>query len=289
MFLRPWPRIVALIEYWAFWGGLSGLFLAVALPDARADIGLGGLGLDPNSLISPDVIKALVSFVGFGTQHRPYEPATPLGLVVGLDFSLEVTLFKVPDSLFTSLSAVGLPASSPVPSLPIPKIHLHKGFGDYVDLGGSLLYLPSNWIVGTDVKIVLVQGEEGPTYAFRVCYTYTSLSFDGISLNSHTLSPQLLVSRQMDFADPYMGVAFEYVTGSVGATLTVPQGLVGSIPPGLTVPPYVYQSPIVSDYGAYAFGGVSLKVPRSGLRITVEGSYNTAGESTMGTKFGFTF
>jgi hypothetical protein len=270
---------------------ISALLLGVSAfsRQAGADIGLGALGIDPNSLISPDVIKSLVSFIGFGVQHRPYEPATPLGVSVGLDFSLEVTLFKVPDSLFSSLSAIGAPASSPLPSLPIPKIHLHKGFGDYVDIGGSILYLPSNWIVGGDVKIVLVQGEEGPTYAARLCYTYTDLSFNGISLTTHTISPQLLVSRQMEFADPYLGVALEYVTGSVNATLTIPSDIQGQIPAGITVPPYTYNSPVVTNYGAYAFGGVSLKIPRSGLRITIEGSYNTAGESTMGTKAGFTF
>jgi len=272
------------------WGGFFWLLLASDLPEARADIGLGALGIDPNSILSPDVIKSLISFIGFGTQHRPYEPATPLGVAVGVDVSLEVTMFKVPDSLFSSLSAVGAPASSPLPSLPIPKLHLHKGFGDYVDIGGSIFYLDSNWIVGGDVKVVLLQGEEGPTVAARLCYTYTDLGSNGLEVSTHTYSPQILVSRQLEFADPYLGVGFEYVTGTVSGTLTAQSlGLGGLLPAGTTGPSFPYNPPGQSDYGAYAFGGVSLRIPHSGLRITLEGSYNTAGESTMGTKVGFTF
>src|SRR4051812_35719941 len=120
---------------------LCGILMILSPALAQADIGFGSLGIDSNSLISTDVIKALVGFIGFGTQHRPYEPATPLGLAVGLDFSIEATLFKVPDGLFSSLSAVGAPSSSPLPSLPIPKIHLHKGFGELLDAGGSFFYL----------------------------------------------------------------------------------------------------------------------------------------------------
>ena len=268
----------------ALLGCLSGLFFVAACPQARgAGFDLGSLGIDPTSLGSPAVVKALVGLIAFGTQHRPYEPATPLGLVLGLDFSLEVTLFKIPDDLFNSLSATGAPAASPLPSLPIAKLHLHKGFGDFVDLGGSIFYLPQTWVVGSDLKIVVLQGEEGPTFAARFCYTYTSLTFNGISMSTHTYSPQFLMSRQMEFADPYLGTALELATGSANATVNVPVDTAG------TTVPVALSTPSVWVYGAYAFGGVSLRIPRSGLRVTLEGSYNTAGTSTMGTKIGFTF
>lgn len=274
-------------------GSVSAFVGAAAQPEARADFSLGSLGLSANSLISPDVVKSLVGLTGFGLQHRPYEPATPLGVAVGIDFSLEVTLFKIPDSLFTSLSALGAPATSPIPALPIAKLHLHKGMGDFVDIGGSIFYLPGNWIVGADAKFVFLQGEEGPTYAFRFCYTYVDMNISGsegsFNLTTTTYSPQLVVSRQMDFADPYMGVALEYARGGGSGTITVPANLIGPIPAGVTIPPIPYDSPTETAFGAYAFGGVSLRVPRTGVRVTIEGSYNTAGESTMGTKVGFTF
>src|SRR5947209_5688060 len=99
------------------------LFALFMSASALADSGLSGLGIDANSLVSPDVVKAMVKFIGFGTMHRPYEPATPLGVAVGLDLSFELTLFKVPEDLFTALSAVGAPSASPLPSLPVFKLH----------------------------------------------------------------------------------------------------------------------------------------------------------------------
>lgn len=278
-------RIIALAAF------LSAVCALVATPAARADLGFGALGISADSLISSDVVKSLVSLIAFGGQHRPYEPATPLGMAVGLDFSLELTLFKIPDDLFANLSSVGAPSKSPIPAAPMPKLHLHKGMGEFVDLGGSILYYPSNWIVGGDIKVVLVQGEEGPTYAIRFCYTYTSVSFDGITASTKVYSPQFLLSRQMEFADPYIGVALEYATGEVNASVPgekfLPSGV--TLPPGVTLPAVQFSATAPAVYGAYAFGGVSLRIPRSGLRLTLEGSYNTAGESTMGTKVGFTF
>lgn len=263
--------------------------LLLAPSRARADVGFGGFGFDPNTLVSDAVVKSLVNFVAFGTQDRPYEPATPLGLAVGLDFSIEATLFKIPDDFFQALSSVGIPfPGSPIPSLPIAKLHLHKGLSDFFDIGGSFFYLSGSKILGVDGKIVLIQGEEGPTYAFRFCYTYSDISFNGINASTKTFSPQLLMSRQMDFADPYIGVAGEYALGAVDASVTVPPDISGSIPPGVTIPP-VSLHKTATAYGAFAFGGVSLRVPRSGLRLTVEGSYNTAGTSSMGAKVGFTF
>src|SRR4051794_7407887 len=82
---------------------------------------LGGIpfDLDPDSLVSSDVVNAIVNLVGVGFQHRPYDPATPLGVAVGVDFSVEATLVKVPDSFFSSLASSGFPlGASPIPSLP---------------------------------------------------------------------------------------------------------------------------------------------------------------------------
>ena len=256
---------------------LALVFATSSAHEARAD-GLSSLGIDANSLVSSDVVKALVTFVGFGTQHRPYEPATPLGLVAGVDLSLEVTLFKVPDSLLDSMSSMGSPASASLRSLPIPKLHFHKGLGDLLDIGSSLFYVQGNWLVGADAKFVLSRPEEGPTFAFRFCFSYSDLNFSSIQASTKTFSPQLLLSRQMAFADPYLGIAFEYARGDVKTTVSPVAGTSIEIAP-----------PAASDIGGYAFGGVSLRIPRSGMRMTLEGSYNTAGTSTMGTKLGFTF
>jgi len=269
------------------------LLLAVAgslcvAPRAHA-LGELPIGLDPNSLVSDDIVNAVVGLIGIGFQHRPYEPATPLGLMVGMDLSVEATLVKIPDSFFATLAANGAgSASAPIPSLPMARLHLHKGFGEFVDLGGSALVILGNKILGGDAKVVFLQGEEGPTYAFRFCYTYVDLSFSGVNVSTKTYAPQLLMSRQMDFADPFLGVGLEYSTGALDGSRTpdAPAGVV--LPPGVTMPTVTIHKTGIA-YGGQVFGGVSLRIPRSGLRMTIEGSYNTAGTSTLGLKSGFTF
>jgi hypothetical protein len=268
--------------------GFAAAFLSVlgASASARAiTLDFAALGVDPNSLIDESVRKSLTSTIGFGTQHRPYEPASPLGVSVGLDASVEVTLFKIPESLFENLSALGFPSSSPLPALPVAKLHLHKGFGERFDLGGSFFYLQSNWLIGGDAKITLVQGEEGPTWAFRFCYSYTSVAFSPILMSTKVFSPQLLVSRKMEFADPYLGIALAYARGSI--SLELPSDVASQLPTSVAVAPYEYS--VAQAYTGYVFGGVSLRIPHSGLRMTVEGAYDIGGIHTMGTKIGFTF
>lgn len=268
-------------------GLFTGLFsvLGASSPARAITLDFAALGVDPDTLIDSSVRTSLTKTIGFGTQHRPYEPATPLGVAVGLDLSVEVTLFKIPDALFESLSTFGLPSSSPLPALPVAKLHLHKGFGERFDLGGSFFYLQSNWLVGGDAKITLVQGEEGPSWAFRFCYSYASVAFSPILLSTHAFSPQILVSRKMEFADPYLGIALAYGRGTI--SLELPADAASQLPPTVEVTPYEFS--VAQAYSGYAFGGVSLRIPHSGLRMTVEGAYDIGGIHTLGTKIGFTF
>lgn len=267
---------------WALW--------SLAPPSARADFS-GFPEVDVNSLVSDEVVDALVNLVGTGFQHRPYEPATPQGLSVGADVSVEATLIKIPDGFFDALASLGggggSLGGSGVQALPLPRLHLHKGFGDRLDIGVSGIWLSGSKVLGTDAKIVLLQAEEGPTWAFRFCYTYSDISIEGINISAKSFAPQLLVSRQMEFADPYLGVGLVYATGAIDADVS---GQVASqVPAGLPVPAIGALHKTSTAYGGMAFGGISLKVPRSGLRVTVEMSYNSAGTSTLGAKAGFNF
>ncbi|MGK5085807.1 hypothetical protein WDW37_21165, partial [Bdellovibrionota bacterium FG-1] len=102
-----------------------------------------------------------------------------------------------------------------------------------------------------------------------------------------TFSPQLLVSRQMEFADPYLGIAYSYATGVADADIV---GIINSVTGvGTETIPLPSLHKTGSAQGAMAFGGISLKLPRSGARMTLEFSYSTAGTNTLGTKIGMAF
>jgi hypothetical protein len=268
--------------------GKKALFCALFLlrgPSAFAALGGLPFDLDPGSLVSDDVIHQVVRMVGLGMDHRAYEGATPLSLnsQAGFDVGLEATLVKVPDTLFTALESSGFAGgASPVPSLPVGKLNLHKGMGDFVDVGGSFFYLSRIKVFGGDIKVNVFRSDEGPTFAFRFSYTYADMKVTEINISTKTFTPQLLLSKRMDFAEPYLGVGAQYTTGVVDAVIPSPVPL----PPGVEIPAVKKTG---KAYGGLVFGGVSLRMPHAGLRITIEGAYASAGTSALGTKVGFSF
>jgi hypothetical protein len=262
---------------------LALLALAAATPrPARA---LGLLPFDPSLLADSSqadaVLKPIIKTVGIYGDHRPYEPATPLGIHAGVDISVEATLVKLPDDLLALQGNSSSATAVPLPSL---KLHLHKGLGEFVDIGGSMIMLSGSHIYGADLKVVIAQPAEGPTWALRLCYASTSLALTGISfdtlsvsgnISTSTLTPQILISRELDFADPYLGIGYEYVQGSASVTPPAP------------IPTQQLGSATASSF--MAFTGVSIRIPRTGVRLTLEGSYSSAGMDTLGTKIGFSF
>ncbi|MBI3534583.1 MAG: hypothetical protein HY072_03735 [Deltaproteobacteria bacterium] len=124
------------------------------------------------------------------------------------------------------------------------------------------------------MQVTVYQPSEGPTYAIRLCYAASSLGF----AKTKTLSPQVLVSRRVNFADPYLGVSFQYTLGSIEIPIELEDGTqVGTLK----------GTEHASAWNAFL--GIQLKAPNLGLQLTLEGSYSTVGMHTLGTKFGFSF
>jgi hypothetical protein len=243
-----------------------------------------GLPLDPSSfsnlpqLLQQEVVNPFVETVGLVVEQRPYEPATPLGGALGLDFGIEATLVRFPDEFRTALAEAGLNTSADsIQALPMAKLDVHKGLGDYFDVGGSAILYRGYRVLGVDAKAVVYNPEEGVTAALRLCYAWSDMDF----IQTRTLTPQFLVSRKLDFADPYIGIGYSFVNGKI--TLDA-HDLDSSIPAGLYT-----QSADGSGSAFEAFMGLSFRVPYLGLMLVVEGSYSSAGADTLGTKFGFSF
>ncbi|MFZ9595800.1 MAG: hypothetical protein ACO3A2_06940 [Bdellovibrionia bacterium] len=254
---------------------------------------------EANALLPESSANSLVQTVGLCFMHRPYEPATSEATI--FDLGVEATLAQAPSSLaqaFSTLTSVDGSSNSPmsIPFLPSPKLHLRKGFNDTWDGGISALYIPSQipylgntLILGGDLKAALTHPEEGPLIAFRGAYTFTqfNLSYQDYSLltQTATFSPMLLISRKLNFADPYLGAGYQYTWGSVRLSVQNPSQL-AQLGPGTALSPFsVTQNG--SAQGLFFFLGLSIKTPAK-LRISIEGSYSPTGINTLGTKIGFT-
>lgn len=274
---------------WTIQGGLICLFLlftpraeALSLPSLPLDSVLNNL----TGFLSKSVANAGVKTLGLVFDHRPLEPATPLGTKLGLDLGVEVDVVQLSPELSTALADAGFNITLP-PILPSARmLNVHKGLSDSMDVGASYLNLNNYVIWGLDLKIVLYRPEEGITWAVRLGYTSvhfpvgsTEILGTTIKLNMDTTTwtPQLLISKRLEFADPYLGVGYQYVTGSLNVTQTG----------DFTIPGI--DSVKGSGGSPMAFLGVSLRIPNIALRITVEGTYSTAGYNALGTKVGLSF
>lgn len=260
-------------------------------------------------------VSSSVTTIGRWFDHRPYEPATgrnsPIGEdvpLIGLDFGLEAALVAMPPGgLSLGGSAITLPVLPLFPgsSIIAARLVAHKGIGPRVDIGVSGLYFPSLltggmfgfWSVGGDIKAVVWHQEEGPTFAVRVGYSYgymgvtttdsssipaTTLT-STISFRTHTLTPAVLVSRRLSFADPYLGLAYPLTYG--GAYLDITAA-------GLVNDTAASSSLTTVGQGLLVFLGVALTVPGIRLSITPEMTFDLlqlAKAYSFGVKTGVAF
>lgn len=257
------------------------------------------------SQLDPSLGNAITMAIGIGMDHRPLEPATPLGLFPGLEMSLSLVLAKPNPSLGTAFSSsiANLTGSSStydfsaisqavIPSL---RFQIHKGLGSWGDLGIAIFppikYIPlvgGSRFYAADLKVCLLNPQEGPTISARLSYNLNVFDFQNINLTTVTWTPAILISRKIGFADPYLGVSFQYTTGTLNLTLDS-SSLLPEYAAGLSGIPTVTLTQGGKAIAANLFGGVSLKVPVIGLRLTLEGAYNTANMPYLGAKAGLSF
>jgi len=231
----------------------------------------------PDSLLTDDMKNAFTKTVGLTTDFRPMEPATPLGTWIGLDFGIEVTVSKVPSDLAASLDKIGMSGLN-IPILPALRAQAHKGITKNIDIGfGGIYYkgagkIPQLKLIGASLKIALYNPDQGPTIALRGCYSISKIMI----VSTTNYSAQLLASRKMDFADPYIGIGFQYITGIIKVELPIM---------GFTITAEGTGKAMAGS----AFTGVQFTVPNLGLQLTLEGGYNSGGAHGLGMKIGMGF
>ena len=274
-------RVLITLQILVLCGGLASREGHCAVSAISLESGLSNL----STFLTGDIASAEVKTIGLTFDHRAYEPATPLGNRIGFDLGLEATVVQVPPLLTDALAVGGF--SVPLTFLPSVKVlNFHKGITDMFDVGGSIFTFRGYLIWAVDLKMILLHPEEGATWAIRLSRNSTHLPVGtttlfmselSLDIDTVTWTPQLIVSKKMSFADPYLGIGYQYATG--GMYLTT---LSGPTIPGL--------ESITSAGGSFmGFLGLSLAPPSGGLRLTLELAYSAIGFNSMGTKFGFTF
>lgn len=228
-------------------------------------------------------------------NHRPYEPATPLGTWLGLDLGIEADVITIPPSLSDTFSQMGVNVTLP-PVFPSARmLNVHKGIADFIDVGGTVFTYQGYLIWGADLKVVVFNPEEGLTWAVRLCYNRTYLPIGdaqisvpnpmggtipvpiNVNLGVSTWTPQIVVSRKLEFADPYILVGYAYVDGTVNIGNNSGIAITNAA------------SSAATGGSFFSSVGLSLRMPVIGFRLTLEGTYDASGYNSLGTKIGFNF
>lgn len=198
----------------------------------------------------------------------------------------------------SSSAATAETSELPIQFLPMAKLHFHKAFGPRIDFGFSGFYFPGVTMLGYHLKLLLVDPEEGPALAFRIGYSTTTLDITkltrksfplstdgidigtaGVTIRSRSVTPQLIIGKKLEFAEPYLGVGMNWVSGQLDVPITIT----------ITGNTQTLSTSNVDIYQFDAFTGVTFKVPYLGFRWTLEGGYNNLGMHHLGMILGVSF
>ncbi len=183
---------------------LGALLAAVSLPAAADLTNLGGLTQDQFRKLSEDLGAAL--------SYKGVTPATSLG-PWGFDLGVELTTTDMRNS--DVFKAAG---SGSVDRLFVPKVHLHKGLWTGSDIGG--FYGGSSEIGGSLWGASLRQNfvedtATTPAFAGRLSGTRTT---DLGSLRVYSLAADLMLSKRLAIATPYVGAGIVRVESKASGT-----------------------------------------------------------------------
>ncbi len=251
----------------------AALLVLAAASRARASIFDADSFATLTALQSGPLPTELVKTVGVATDLRPFRGATPLAdRGAGIDFGIDFVLVILPPGLGPALTDAGFSAGSSLPpSLPIPRLSLQKGMGP-ADLGVSFIGYSGYLMAGGWIQFPITEVDQGPRISARAGYEYSVFSM----VSTHTITPAIVVSREMDFFEPYLVFGWNYVWGK----LTFP----------ITVGPVTieYESKARAN-GVFGQLGTVFRLGPTGLQLALEGGYHQLGMHCLGFKFGFRF
>lgn len=182
--------------------------LATATVSAQAANNIDQLG----SLLQTE-FRLLSEDLGSALSYKALAPAEPLG-ITGFDVGVEVSATKLANSAVYDLATSG----SGLSTLPVAKLHVHKGLPFNIDVGGFYSSVPTTNIklTGVELRYAFLEGGVAmPAVAMRG--TYTKLS--GVDqLDFSTRGLELTASKGFAMLTPYAGVGKVWTTSSPDAS-----------------------------------------------------------------------
>lgn len=152
--------------------------------------------------------RLLSEDLGSALSYKAVAPAEPLGLT-GFDIGLELTATKMSNaSEWKSAVSNG----KAIDTLPVPKLHVHKGLPFDIDVGAVYTSIPTTNIklIGGELRYAIIAGDVAlPAVAIRG--TMTKLS--GVSnLSFGTKGLELAVSKGFLMFTPYASIGQVWTT-----------------------------------------------------------------------------
>ncbi|MDO8654779.1 MAG: hypothetical protein Q7R66_21630 [Undibacterium sp.] len=173
--------------------------LCAALLSALCAPAFASNNLDHLQNLSQSEFSLLAKDFTAAASYKAVAPGAPLG-ITGFDIGAELSV--------TQLENAGIwkKAGADISSLPVPKLHLHKGLPFNIDLGASLAAVPDSNIrlLGLEARYAIVEGGMTlPALSLRAAITRLS----GVSqLDLDTKSVELTASKGFLMLTPYIGV-----------------------------------------------------------------------------------
>ena len=166
--------------------------------------------IDTLSALGQSEFKLFSEDMGAALSYKGVIPAEPLG-ITGFDIGLEVTSTKIKNSTLWS-KATG--NSSTLNSLPLPKLHLHKGLPLNIDVGAFYSSVPTTNIklYGGELRYAILEGGvAAPAVAIRGSLTKLS-GVDQLSFSTKGLD--VSISKGLAMFTPYAGVGRVWVSST---------------------------------------------------------------------------
>ncbi len=199
-----------------FYCAAASLLLSAPLAHAGSkDINLNDLVIQAG-VQAQNQFRLLSEDLGSALSYKAVAPAEPLGLT-GFDIGLELSATKMSNATQWKNAVSGGKA---IETLPVPKLHVHKGLPFDIDVGVMYTSIPTTNIklVGGELRYAFIAGDVVlPAVAVRG--TLTKLS--GVSnLAFGTKGLELAVSKGFLMFTPYASIGQVWTTSDPSACLT---------------------------------------------------------------------
>ncbi|MGL4575703.1 MAG: hypothetical protein ACRCV9_13050 [Burkholderiaceae bacterium] len=153
--------------------------------------------------------RAISEDLGSALSYKSLTPAEPLG-ALGFDLGVEVTATSVKNkALIEQVSSSSIPST-----VPVPKLHVHKGLPGGFDVGLSYSAVPSLGVslIGGELRYAILQGSVA-TPAVSVRGSFSKLS--GVDqLKFDTKAIDVSISKGFLNFTPYAGIGQVWVNST---------------------------------------------------------------------------